>query len=131
MMTMKSQSKNLEDLWKDVRLVKNDLIKASKILLHELEQQYEIQPENRELYEQIVCIAQRVDYLQEEVMNDFRNKMEYSAGPANSILQNALRELKLQFEKEKRIFDEDGENADKLLDMHFRIKEIESSLQTI
>jgi len=126
---MKGHSKNLEDLWKDVRLVKNELIKASKVLLHELEQQYESQPYNQELYEQIVCITQRVEYLEEEVMSDFRNKIAYSAGPANEILKSALNELKQQFEKEKKIFDEGGENADKVLDMHFRIKEIESSLR--
>ena len=127
---MKGHSKNLEDLWKNVRLMKSELIKASKVLLHELEQQYESQPYNRELYEQIVCLSQRIDYLQEEVMSDFHNKMEYSAGPANEILKSALKELKQQFEKEKRIFDEGGENADKVLDMHFRIKEIESSLSS-
>ena len=125
---MKEQSTNLEELWKNVRLVKNELIKASKVLLYELERQYESESYNRDLYEQIVCISQRVDYLEEEVTSDFRNKMEYSAGPANEILKNALKELRFQFEKEKRIFDSGGDNADKVLDMHFRIQEIESSL---
>ena len=127
---MKEQSTNLEELWKNVRLVKNELIKASKVLLYELERQYESESYNRDLYEQIVCISQRVDYLEEEVTSDFRNKMEYSAGPANEILKNALKELRFQFEKEKRIFDSGGDNADKVLDMHFRIQEIESSLQS-
>jgi len=127
---MKGQPKNLEDLWKNVRLVKNELIKVSKVLLHELEQQYENESYNRDLYEQIICISQRVDYLQEEVMSDFRNKIAYSAGPAKDILKSALKELKQQFEKEKKIFDDGGENADKVLDMHFRIREIESTLQS-
>ncbi|GEM_PF-2938010 len=127
---MISQTKSIEDQWREVRRVKNELIKASKILLHTLEtQKEETKGDTTSLDEQIICITQRISYLEEEVMNDFKNKNDFAATSAGIILTNALNELRSQFEKEKKIFDESGENADKLLDMHFRIQEIENSLK--
>lgn len=127
---MISQIKSIDEQWREVRRVKNELIKASKILLHTLEtNKEETQGDTTSIDEQIICITQRISYLEEEVMNDFKNKNDFAATSAGIILTNALNELRSQFEKEKKIFDESGENADKLLDMHFRIQEIENSLK--
>lgn len=114
---------HLEQLRKSVRLAKNALIKESKVLLHQLEQ---LPDANAGTWEEMQRLSARISYLEEEIMEDVNGAMHIH--PGRSRLQQALTELKQQLASELARFETRGDNADKLLDINFRIQEIEQVL---
>lgn len=116
----------IEELRKDVRIAKNNLIKASKILLKHLEDLGDAGEGQREAN----LLSERIDFLQEEIMYDVNNlQQELGASSSEVRLRRALEELKQQLAIEKELFDQQGDNADRLLDISYRIHEIEAAVQ--
>lgn len=114
---------SLETLRTDVRLAKNQLIKASKILLHTLQEQ-EIATS-----QEIQILNERISYLEEEIKADMQSIIEEN--PGRRRLEIALESLRQQLEIEKELFETEGLNADKVLDLNFRVQEIAEALQTL
>ncbi len=124
---IKDQMAQIEDLWDNVRATKLQLIRSTRFLLLALEEADTNQPGDWELEHQIAVVSRRFESLQEEMVDDLAFiKKEVKSG--YSILEKALKEMKMQLEKEMRIFDTEGNNADRLLDLNFRIQEIENSI---
>lgn len=114
-----------DELRAEVRMAKNNLIKASKILLHYLEQTG--QPD-RVTEQEMSLLSDRIDFLQDEILYDAQ-QMASGLPVGHSRLFNALEQLKQQLLVEKKIFDQEGSNADRLLDINFRVQEIEAVLK--
>lgn len=116
-----------DELRKEVRVAKNHLIKASKILLKHLE---EYDDGDEDQTRETTLLSERVEFLQEEIMYDVNNLHQYaSMSSSEARLRRALLELKQQLVVEKEIFDQQGDNADRLLDISYRIQEIEAAVQ--
>lgn len=115
-----------DELRAEVRIAKNNLIKASKILLHYLEQTG--QPD-RIMEKEMSLLADRIDFLQDEILYDAQ-QIAADIPLGHSRLFNALEQLKQQLQIEKKIFDLEGNNADRLLDINFRVQEIEAVLKS-
>lgn len=116
-----------DELRKEVRVAKNNLIKASKILLKHLEE-YDDGDEDRT--RETTLLSERIEFLQEEIMYDVNNlHQDASMSSSEARLRRALLELKQQLAVEKEIFDQQGDNADRLLDISYRIQEIEAAVQ--
>ncbi|PSK93186.1 hypothetical protein [Taibaiella chishuiensis] len=124
---MKDQMTKIEELWDNVRATKLQLIRSTRFLLLALEEADINNPGDWELEHQIAVVSRRFEALQEEMVDDLAFiKKEVSSG--YSILQKALKDMKTQLEKEMKIFEVEGNNADRLLDLNFRIQEIENSI---
>lgn len=114
---------NTEELRKELRVAKNNLLKISKILLHELEQS---ESSDAGTIREIELLNERIGYLEAEIWSDINNIQTSNSGTLR--LQNALNELKRQLDIERELFEKEGCNADKLLDINFRVQEIEEAL---
>lgn len=118
---------SIEELWDNVRATKLQLIRSTRFLLLALEEEYTNHPGDARLEHQIAIVSKRFEDLQMEMADDLSFiRKEIKSG--HSILEKALADMKQQFEKEKKIFDAGGNNADRLLDLNFRIQEIENSI---
>lgn len=124
---MKDLMTTTEELWDNVRATKLQLIRSTRQLLLSLEEENNNKPGDRDLEHQIAVVSRRFEQLQEEMTDDLSFiKKEIKSG--YSILEKALLDMKQQLATEMKIFETKGNNADKLLDLNFRIQEIESSI---
>ena len=114
---------DIERLKKELRVVKNNLLKISKILLNELEQSES--PDEETQYD-ISLLSERIGFLETEIWDDL-NRLQ-GADHGKKRLEMALEDLKERLHIEKEIFNANGGNADKLLDINFRVQEIEEAL---
>jgi hypothetical protein len=113
----------IESLKKDLRFAKHNLLKISKILLNELEQ---IDAPDVETQQDINLLSERVGFLESEIWYDL-NSLQ-GKDPGTKRLEKALEDLRQQLSVEREIFNTDGNNADRLLDINFRVQEIEEAL---
>lgn len=124
---MKDQMTTTEELWDNVRATKLQLIRSTRQLLLALEEESNSRPGDHDLEHQVAVVSRRFEQLQEEMTDDLSFiKKEIRSG--YSILEKALLDMKHQLAMEMKIFETKGNNADKLLDLNFRIQEIESSI---
>ena len=124
---MKDQMTTTEELWDHVRATKLQLIRSTRHLLLALEEESNSRPGDQDLQHQVAVVSRRFEQLQEEMSDDLSFiKKEIRSG--YSILEKALLDMKQQLATEMKVFETNGNNADKLLDLNFRIQEIESSI---
>lgn len=124
---MKDQMTTTEELWDHVRATKLQLIRSTRQLLLALEEESNSRPGDQDLQHQVAVVSRRFEQLQEEMSDDLSFiKKEIRSG--YSILEKALLDMKQQLATEMKVFETKGNNADKLLDLNFRIQEIESSI---
>ena len=114
---------NIEDLRKELRAAKNNLLKVSKVLLFELEQKEHPDEETRQ---EIDVLTERIGFIEGEIWADL-DRLQ-GKDPGKQRLEKALETLKQQLYHEKELFANNGDNADKLLDLNFRVQEIEEAL---
>jgi len=115
---------NASELRKELRSAKNALLKITKVLLHELEQ---AEHPDAATQREMQLLHERAGYLEAEIWSDINDRLQ-TADSGKLRLQNALDELKQQLAVERELFERDGKNADKLLDLNFRVQEIEDAL---
>ena len=114
---------NTEGLKNELRVAKNSLLRVSKILLHELEQ---IESPDEEMQFDINLLSERIGFLEAEIWDDLNRLQAKDHGKKR--LEKALDDLRHQLHVEKEIFNSNGDNADRLLDINFRVQEIEEVL---